>query len=346
MQFLHKAKIDGKQLRECLHYLEESCQIEAFQVKESNSYNQTVVRYGNSITDDPKATTEMLRATDRLAHAAKEALERHEDMDQIPMPASSMHYAWWATYRAYSAWASAQNKVITAGEHGKAIDIASIEELTKEYQKAWIKAEKEEKRFLKHLKLNNDDMSRTIARAENAVSAEKWEPVSIPIDLLPAETSLSFSEMDHEAVQADNESSIFVPTELTASVKKRCKTEDVKWLTEFIQLYNQAKLSYIIRLDPNNMPADYIATLEGATTLPSILIAIEDLPRPKDKQLRSLKKAFQDTLRAAIIASEDVLELAECKSNHIPSATITFDLTHAADMTEQLIQRLAKVLGE
>ncbi|NQT74484.1 MAG: hypothetical protein HQ553_17230 [Chloroflexi bacterium] len=346
MRFLNNAKIDGNQLQECLDYLEKSCRIAAFQAKQAGSYNEALVKYGNSMLDDPKVTTELQKATNCLAQAAKEALERHEDIDQIPVPASSMHHAWWATYRAYSAWTSAKNKAITAGEYGKGTETASIENLMKEYQQVWIKAEKEEKRFLKHLRLNTDNVSRIIADAENAVSAEKWEPISKSLESLPDETSLSFSEMDHAAIQANNESSVFVSTELTASVKKRYKTEDVKWLTEFVHLYDQANLNDITRLDLDNMPVDYIATLEGATILPPILKTIENLPRPKDKRLRSLKKSFQDTLHAVIIASEDMLELAECQSNRIPSATIAFDLRYAANMTEQLIRKLGKVLRE
>ena len=346
MQFLKNAKIDSTQLRECLHYLEKSYQIAAFQEREANFYNEALDKYGDSISDSPKAINETLRATDRLAHAAKEALERHEDIDQIPMPASSMHYAWWATLRAYSAWTSARNKAITAGEQDQGIETTSIEKLMKEYHKAWIKAEKEEKRFLKHLKLNTDDMSRILSRAENAVSAEKWEPVSTPIGSLAAETSVPLSEMDHETIRTNHDLSMPVTTKMTASIKNRYRTEDVKWLTEFMRLYDQAKINDVTRLDSDNMPSDYIATLEGATVLPPILKAVEDLPQPKDKQLRLLKKTFQDTLRAAIIASEDVQELAECQSNRIPSATIAFDLAYATDMTEQLIRNLGKVLRE
>jgi hypothetical protein len=274
------------------------------------------------------------------------ALERHEDIDHVPTPASSMHYAWWATLRSYSALASAKNKAITADKRGIVIETAYIEKLMKEYQKAWIKAEKEEKRFYKHLKINTDDVSRIVTRAKNAMSAEKWEPSSISVDSLPRETTLPLSGMGHEGIQANHEVSMSVTTELTASVKKRYSIEDVKWLTEFIRLYDQAKINDITRLDLDNIPADCIATLDGATILPPILKAVEDLPRSRNKQFRSLKKAFQDTLRAAIIASEDVLELAECKSNHIPSATIAFDLTYAADITEQLIQKLGNILRE
>jgi len=344
VRFLNNTKIDSAQLRECLHYLEKSCQIAAFQAKEADSYNVVLDKYGNSIPDDPKATTEILRATDRLAHAAKEALERHEDIDQIPIPASSMHYAWWATLRTYSAWTSVKNKAITAGKQGQGIETASIEKFMKEYHKAWIKAEKEEKRFLKHLKLNTDDVSRILSRAENAVSAEKWEPVSTPIGSLAAETSVPLSEMNHETIRTNHDLSMPVTTKMTASIKNRFRTEDVKWLTEFMRLYDQAKINDVTGLDSDNMPSDYIATLEGATVLPPILKAVEDLPQPKDKQLRLLKKTFQDTLRAAIIASEDVQELAECQSNRIPSATIAFDLAYATDMTEELNQKLEKVL--
>jgi len=346
VRFLNNAKIDSNQLRECLHYLEESCQIAAFQAKEADLYNEALVKYDNSVTDDSNATAETRRATDRLAQAARKTLERHESIDHVPTPASSMHYAWWATLRSYSAWASAKNKAITADKHGIVIETASIEKLMKEYQKAWIKAEKEENRFCKHLKINTDDVSRIVTRAKNAVSTEKWEPASISIDSLPRETTLPLSETDHEGIQTNHELSMSMTTELTASVRKRYSIEDVKWLTEFMRLYDQAKINYITRLDLDNMPADCIATLDGATILPPILKAVEDLPRSRNKQFRSLRKAFQDTLRAAIIASEDVRELAECQSNRIPLATISFDLTYAADMTEQLNQKLEKVFRE
>ena len=178
------------------------------------------------------------------------------------------------------------------------------------------------------------------------MSAEKWEPTSISVDSLTAETSLPLSETGHEGIQVNHELSMSVTAELPASVKKRYNIEDVKWLTKFMHLYDQAEINDITRLDLDNLPADYIATLDGATILPPILKAVENLPRPKDKQLRSLKKAFQGTLWAAIIASEDVRELAQCQSNRIPAASIAFDLTYAADMTEQLIQKLGKVLRE
>ncbi len=218
MRFLNNAKIDSNQLRECLHYLEESCQIAAFQAKEADLYNEALVKYGNSVTDDSNATAEKRRATDRLAQATIKALERHEDIDHIPTPASSMHYAWWATLRSYSALASAKNKTITADKRGIVIETAYIEKLMKEYQKAWIKAEKEEKRFYKHLKINTNDVSRIITRAKNAMSVEKWEPASIFVDSLPAETTLPLSGMGHEGIQANHEVSMSVTTKVSIQV--------------------------------------------------------------------------------------------------------------------------------
>ena len=346
MRFLHNAKIDSTQLRQCLHYLDEFCQVAAFQAKEADLYNEVLVKYGNSVTEDSNAAAETRRATDRLAQAARKALGRHEDIDNVPTPASSMHHAWWATLRAYLAWASDNNKSITDGRRGIVTETAYTDKLMKEYQKAWIKAEKEEKRFIKHLRINTDDVSIIITRAKNAVSAEKWEPASISVDPSPTETSLPLSGTGHEGIQASHELSMSVTTDLPASVKKRYNIEDVKWLTDFMRLYDQTKLNDITRLDSDNMPVDCIATLDGATILPPILKAVESLPRPINKQLRSLMKAFQDTLCAAIIASEDVRELAECQSNRIPAASIAFDLTCAADMTEHLIQKLGKVIGE
>ncbi|MCP4609138.1 MAG: hypothetical protein GY845_10545, partial [Planctomycetes bacterium] len=99
-------------------------------------------------------------------------------------------------------------------------------------------------------------------------------------------------------------------------------------------------------LDSDNMPADYIAILDGAMILPPILKAVEDLPRPQNKELHLLKKAFKSTLWTAIIASDDVREMAECQSDRIPAASIAFDIACAANMNEQLVQKLEKVLRE
>ena len=63
MRFLNSAKIDSNQLRECLHYLEESCQVAAFQAKEADLYNEALVKYGNSVTDDSNATAETRKST-------------------------------------------------------------------------------------------------------------------------------------------------------------------------------------------------------------------------------------------------------------------------------------------
>ena len=343
MRFLNSSKIDSIQLRECLDYLEKSCQIAAFQAKESDSYKKVAIKHGNSMPEDLTATTEILRATDRLAKAAKETLGRHEDIDQIPMMASSMHYAWWATFRSYSAWASAKKRTITTGERDIVIETAHVEKLMKEYQKTWIKARNEETRFLKHLKLNNDDISKIVKLAENAVSAEKWLPVPIPKDSTPADTSSPLLETDYEEREVKYDAYRSETTELTPGIKKKYSIEDVKWLNEFLCLYDHSKIDDITRLDSDNMPADYITTLEGTTILPPILKAVEDLPRPKDKQMRLLKKAFEDALRTAIVASDDVREVAEFQSNRIPSASIAFGLKYAAEMNEKLIQKLENV---
>jgi hypothetical protein len=255
-----------------------------------------------------------------------------------------MHYAWWAALRAYSAWASAKNKALDAAMPGATPPSAYADNLLKEYHEAWIKAQDEEKRFVKQLKLSANDISKITNQARTAASADPWVSASSPTGSFPTETPETLSGSEHDAMQAIHQ--IYMATELPTSIKRRYNAEDYKWLVEFLRLYDQAQINDITRLDSGNMPADHTAALIGATTLPPILDAVKELPKPKDRQLRALKRAFEDTLWAAIIASEDVRELADSPQNRVPVARIAFDATCAADMNEQLSQKLGKVLGE
>lgn len=345
LRFLNRDKIDSSLLRECSDYLSEACRITAFHSRETELYDRALFQYGKQVGNDPKAAMEIQKAMDRLSQAAREALRRHEEIDQIPILASPMHHAWWYMLRAFSTWTSTRNKAITAERNGVVVEQTSIEKLMNEYRKAWIKAENEEKRLFKYLKLSNGDITKIAQQAENAVSAENWNPVSRLDYPISTDTSSPSIKTNYEETEIAPDLSVSAVAELTPGIRRKYGIDDVKWFTEFMRLYNQSKITNITKLDSDGMPVDYVAILEGTTTLPPILKAVQNLPRPKDKGLRLLRKEFEEALRAAIIASEDAGELAECQDIRIPAASIAFGLRYAAEITERLTERLGKAIG-
>jgi len=184
-------KIDGKELQECLAYFEAQTRVIAFQTKEADLYNNAMVKYGNAVTENPSAASEACNAAKRLCRAATEVLRRHEEIRNVPVAASAMHHAWYVTFRANAAWASATCKAIETmaeGVHPHSLsDIRvrqrleqlltmRVQELVKQYQKAWRKADDEDKKFLRRLKVSAEEISKIVARATSIdATDDDWE---------------------------------------------------------------------------------------------------------------------------------------------------------------------------
>ena len=112
-------KIDGKELQECLAYFEAQTRVCTFQSNEADLYNNALVKYGNSIRENPLAAREVCKAANRLVQSSDEVLRRHQAIENVPMAASAMHYAWYVTFDANRTWASATSKAIEAMAEGE-----------------------------------------------------------------------------------------------------------------------------------------------------------------------------------------------------------------------------------
>jgi protein involved in sex pheromone biosynthesis len=179
MGLFGSSKIDGYELQQCLAYFEAQTKVIAFQTKEADIYNNAMVKYGNSIMGNPVAASEARKAAKRLSQAATEVLRRHEELKNVPTAASAMHHAWYATLYANAAWASATAKAVEVMAEGMNPNTIYIQQLVKEYKKAWRRAEDEDKKFLKQLKVSAEDIAKIVARA-TAIDAtnDDWEPKS------------------------------------------------------------------------------------------------------------------------------------------------------------------------
>jgi hypothetical protein len=163
-------EIDGKELQDCLAYFEAQTKVIAFQAKEADLYNNAMVKDSTDISEERKAAK-------RLSQAATEVIRRYEDIENIPSAASQMHYAWHATFLANEAWAYAWAEALEPMSNGMSADMAYVQQLEEEYQRAWKWADEEDKKFLKRLDMNAEDIAEIAARATTQMTESgSWEP--------------------------------------------------------------------------------------------------------------------------------------------------------------------------
>jgi hypothetical protein len=170
-------KIDGKELQECLAYFEAQTRVVTFQTKEADLYNNAMVKYGNSIRENPSAAREACKAANRLAQAATEVLRRHQEIKSVPAAASAMHHAWYVAFDANRTWAFATSKAIEAMAEGMDAHTMYVQQLVGQYQKAWREADDEDRKFLKRLRVSGEEIAKIVARATSVnATDDDWEP--------------------------------------------------------------------------------------------------------------------------------------------------------------------------
>lgn len=173
MGLFGKPKIEGKELQECLTYLDALGKVLALYSRESVLYGKAMIPYGNSITENPTlAAEDMKKATKRLSKAATDILGRHEEIRNIPVAASATNSAWHATFLANITWTSSLVTAIEsniyallASAKGATPQIKHAQKVAIEYRKEWRRAEKKYKNFLKRLKISSEDFDKIVARA-------------------------------------------------------------------------------------------------------------------------------------------------------------------------------------
>ena len=162
-------------------YWEAQNKVTAFQTREADLYNNDMVKYGNSISENPLAASEACKAAKRLSQAATEVLRRHNEIQNVSVAALAMHSAWKATFFANAAWASATAAAIEAMSKGMKPNMMYVQQLVKEYQKAWHRAQDEDKKFLKQLKLRAEDIARITRATTPDAADDNWEPQALDL---------------------------------------------------------------------------------------------------------------------------------------------------------------------
>jgi len=169
-------KIQGAELKECLSYYNAQLRIGAFQTREADLHNETMVKYIESAEESRLAAREVAKAANRLSQAAAEILRRHKQLGRPPNAAQAMHSAWYGAYSAYANWASATLAATEAMLNGMKPNRMYVQQLLKEFNRWWRRANDEEKKFVKQLKVDSYEYQNMLDRATSDAAVDSWKP--------------------------------------------------------------------------------------------------------------------------------------------------------------------------
>ena len=127
-------------------------------------------------------------------------------------------------------------------------------------------------------------------------------------------------------------------------MKEVDKAEAEEFLKVFMPLYEQADtlIHKIVEKDADGLPASLETLIEAANKLLPILLSLQELPKPKYKELRRLKKEFNDVLKACIQAGEWAFKFAQ-NPGRVRLANIVFSTTLASGIMENCSKRLTSL---
>lgn len=172
-----KQKIDGDERHQCLSCLEELWKIQSFQKKESDLYDNAVIKFTNYSVADEQVIQEMYKVTNRLMQSINESIERLHSISPIPRAVFPAWHAWESRYSDYIAWATAQAEMAKAllSNRDDADDkLKLLNKLTSHRDKSLHKAIDESMKLLKALNLNDDEHARLFRIAKEAEN-ETWQ---------------------------------------------------------------------------------------------------------------------------------------------------------------------------
>lgn len=200
MGLLGNTQVVGDELQRCLAYYEAEFRVAAFQTREADLFNNALAQYSNAIAEEPMATSEVCAAANRLVQAAKEIIRRREEIQPIPEAAFSLHWAWHITSLAYAAWAQATLSAMEALANGTTPHYKYVRHLVGEHQTAWRKAQKEEKGFLKPLRIPENEIAKITSSSIDAAATDRWRPelqLKSHDEEIASETTIHFSPSPH-----------------------------------------------------------------------------------------------------------------------------------------------------
>jgi hypothetical protein len=177
--FSHKPRIEDEERERCLTYTKAVGNISAFWDREATLFNNTLVRYLDSITESPVPASEVCKAANRLVQAAKEVIHRHEPIQPIPDAALQMQSAYIAFLISLKDWAESTLEAMETLANGLTPHYEYVQQLMEERESAWHEVQTEEKKLLGRLGLSTPEIKallKQIHSSLNAAENDSWQP--------------------------------------------------------------------------------------------------------------------------------------------------------------------------
>ena len=127
-------------------------------------------------------------------------------------------------------------------------------------------------------------------------------------------------------------------------MKEIDKEEAEQWLKIFMPLYEQAIMltPKIPEVDSDGVPTDVTALREISIKLLPVLKSLKEMPKPKNKELRRLRKDLKLTLDACISAGKWGIKLNQ-KSSRLRFSVTVFWTSLAISFKKSLSKKLASL---
>ena len=193
MGLLGGVEITGAERVRCLDYYEAEVGVTAFQAKEADLFNEVLAAHNDAIPEDPAAARQVSAAAQRLVQATNEIIRRRDKIQPVPEAAFAVHWAWHVTSVAYAAWAQATLSAMEALAKSETPLYTYVRHLAGEHETAWRKAQREEKKFLKQLRLPANEIEKIVDRSIEDAETDRWQPEQSSISdhfEVPSETTV------------------------------------------------------------------------------------------------------------------------------------------------------------
>lgn len=174
-----KTRIESEERERCLAYTKTVTNITTFWDRESTLFNNTLVKYLDSITENPMAASEACKAANRLVQAAQEVFHRHEAIQPIPNAALGMRCHYSTFFISLKEWAENNLASIEALANGLTPQYEYVQHLMEKRESAWHEALDEEKKLLKQLGLTAPEIEAILRQVHSSLEAAKddsWQP--------------------------------------------------------------------------------------------------------------------------------------------------------------------------
>lgn len=179
LTFSRKPRIEDEERERCLTYTKTVGNISAFWDRESTLFNNTLVRYLDSITESPVAASEVCMAANRLVQAAKEVIHRHELIQPIPDAALQMQSAYIAFLISLKDWVESTLEAMETLANGLPPHYEYVQQLMEKRESAWHEVQTEEKKLLERLGLSTPEIEALLKQIYSSLNTTKddiWQP--------------------------------------------------------------------------------------------------------------------------------------------------------------------------